>query len=75
MFVEVKDSKFVRDTSSMALINKDNSARDEYLTKVRMVKYQKEEINKMKTEISSIKDDVFEIKDILRQLLGKGTNG
>lgn len=75
MFVDVKDSKFVRDTNSMALINKDNSARDEYLSKVRMMKLQKEEINRMKEEMSSIKEDVLEIKNILRQLLGKGSNG
>lgn len=74
MFVEVKDSKFVRDTKSMALINKDNSARDEYLSKVRMMNHQKEEINKMKVEISSIKEDIGEIKDILRQII-KGSNG
>lgn len=75
MLVDVKETKFVRDTTSMALINKDNSARDEYLAKVRMMNHQKEEINKIKAEVSSIKGDVLEIKDILRQLLGKGSNG
>lgn len=75
MLVDVKDSKFVRDTTSMALINRDNSARDEYLAKVRMMNHQKEEINKIKSEVSSIKEDVLEIKNILRQLLGKGSNG
>lgn len=75
MLVDVKETKFVRDTASMALINKDNSARDEYLAKVRMMNHQKEEINKIKAEVSSIKGDVLEIKDILRQLLGKGSNG
>lgn len=75
MLVDVKETKFVRDTSSMALINKDNSARDEYLSKVRMLKNQKEEINKVKDELSSIKDDIGEIKDILRQIIGKGSNG
>lgn len=75
MLVEVKETKFVRDTSSMALINKDNAARDEYYAKVRMLNHQKDEINKIKTELSSVKNDIGEIKDILRQLLGKGTNG
>lgn len=75
MFVEVKDSKFIRDTNSMALINKDMSARDEYYSKVRLLNYQKEEINKLKTDISSVKEDMCEIKEILKQLLGKGSNG
>jgi hypothetical protein len=75
MLVEVKESKFVRDTSSMVLINKDNSARDEYYQKVRLLKTQKEEINTIKDELHSLKNDMFEIKDLLSQLLGKGKNG
>ena len=75
MLLEVKESKFIRDTNSMALINKDNSARDDYYAKVKLLKTQKDEINIMKADISSLKEDIGEIKDILRQLIGKGTNG
>jgi len=75
MLVEVKDSKFVRDTKSMALINKDSAARDEYYSKSRMLKTQKEEINNIKSEISSMKSDVNDIKELLKQLIGKGSNG
>ena len=75
MLVDVKESKFVRDTTSMALINKDSGAREEYLSKVRMVKIQKEEINTIKAEISSMKTDITEIKNLLGQLISKGTNG
>lgn len=75
MFVEVKDSKFVRDTKSMALINKDNSARDEYLAKVRMLNLQKQEINSIRSELSEVKNDITEIKEMLSQLIGKGSNG
>lgn len=75
MLVEVKESKFVRDTKTMALLNKDNGARDEYYAKVRLLKNQKEEINKLRDEITSVKDDVSEIKKLLIQLLDKGTNG
>lgn len=59
----------------MALINKDNSARDEYYAKVKLLKTQKDEINIIKADISSLREDIGEIKDILRQLIGKGTNG
>lgn len=75
MLLEVKESKFIRDTNSMALINKDNSARDEYYAKVKLLKTQKDEINIIKADISSLREDIGEIKDILRQLIGKGTNG
>lgn len=75
MFVEVKDSKFVRDTKSMALINKDNSARDEYYSKVKMLTVQKEEINNIRAEVSTVRNDIEEIKKMLKQLIGKGENG
>lgn len=75
MLVEVKESKFVRDTKSMALINKDNSARDEYYAKVKMLTIQKEEINNIRAEVSTVKNDIEEIKKMLKQLIGKGENG
>lgn len=75
MLVDVKDSKFVRDTNSMALINKDSAARDDYYSRVRMLTNQKEEINNIKSEISSMKSDVNDIKELLKQLIGKGGNG
>ena len=75
MLVDVKESKFVRDTNSMALINRDSSAREEYLAKVRMAKIQKEEINTIKSEISSMKKDMSDIKELLSHLISKGTNG
>jgi len=75
MLVDVKDSKFVRDIKSMALINKDSAARDEYYSKVKMMNVQKEEINNIKSEISSVKSDVNDIKELLKQLIGKGSNG
>ena len=75
MFVDVKDSKFSRDTSSMALINKDYSAREDYYTKVRMLTNQKEEINSIKSEINTLRTDIQDIKNLLTQLIGKGGNG
>lgn len=75
MLVEVKESKFVRDTKSMALINKDNSARDEYYSKVKMLSVQKEEINNIRAEVSTVRNDIEEIKKMLTQLIGKGENG
>ena len=59
----------------MALINKDNNARDEYYAKVKMMKLQKDEINRLQTEMSSMKEDLTEIKQILKELIGKGSNG
>lgn len=75
MLVDVQDSKFARDTSSMALINNDYSAKEEYYSKVRMMNAQKNEINNIRSEINSLKTDMQDIKTLLTQLIGKGGNG
>jgi hypothetical protein len=72
MLVEITGTKLVRDTNSMALINMDTAARDEYYAKVKILTSQKEEINKVKTEINDIKSELTTIKDLLIQLLQKG---
>ena len=73
--VKVTGTQFVRDTNSMALINTDDLAKNEYYMKARMLKTQKEEINIVKSEIASIKEDMNEIKSLVMQLLEKGSNG
>ena len=72
MLVEIPGTKLVRDTNSMALINMDTAARDEYYAKVKILTNQKEEINKVKTEINDIKSELTTIKDLLIQLIQKG---
>jgi septal ring factor EnvC (AmiA/AmiB activator) len=69
MLVKVNDSNFVRDTNSMALLNTDSSAKEEYLMKSRLIKSQKEEISKINNEISSLKTDISDIKSMLVQIL------
>jgi hypothetical protein len=73
--VKVTGTSFVRDTNNMALMNTDDSARNEYYSKVRMLKVQEDEINTVKTEIASIKDDMCEIKQLMLKLLDKGSHG
>jgi hypothetical protein len=73
--VKVTGTEFVRDTNTMALINMDNTARNEYYAKVRMLKTQKQEINTVKEEIAGIKNDMVEIKQLMLKLLEKGSNG
>ena len=64
----------IRDTNSMALINTDVKEKNDYLSKVRMLKTQKDEINNVKSEMENIKCDVTEIKQLLMKLL-ESTNG
>jgi hypothetical protein len=73
MLVKVNGTKMVRDTKSMALINTDNTEKNEYYSKVRLLQNQKSEINNVKAEMASIRGDVAEVKQLLMKLL-EGTN-
>jgi hypothetical protein len=70
--VKVTNTNFVRDIESRALMPTDNTEKNEYYAKLRLVKMQKDEINKVKSEIDCIKSDMCEIKSLLQQLLIKG---
>jgi hypothetical protein len=58
----------------MALINTDTNEKNEYYNKLRLIKNQKDEINKVKLEISEVRDDLKELKSMVAQLLSKGLN-
>lgn len=73
--VQIPGTKYYRDTETMALINKDTNALEEYNMKRRMILSQKQEINNVKSEIESIKEDMYDIKQLLIKLLDKDTNG
>ena len=75
MQVQVTGTTFYRDTSSMALVNRDSAGLEEYKAKRKFAESQKQEINSIKKEMESIKGDISEIKELVRQLLIKGTNG
>jgi hypothetical protein len=75
MLVKVTGTNFVRDTTTMALINTNTQEKNDYQSKVRMLKTQKEEINIVKSEIDGIRNEMSEIKQMLTQLLSKGLNG
>jgi hypothetical protein len=75
MFVKVNGTNFVRDTDTMALINKDVNGLQEYNMKRRMAQVQREEINNVKSEVAEIREDMSEIKALLLKLIGKDTNG
>ena len=69
--VKVNNTNFVRDTESMAIINVDNTARNEYYEKVRLAKSQKEQINKMNADISDLRNDIGQIKQLIQLLVNK----
>jgi len=70
--VRVTGTNFVRDINSRAIMPNDSNEKNEYYAKLKLVKNQKEEINKVKSEIDCIKADMNDVKALLQQLLIKG---
>jgi hypothetical protein len=66
--VKIPGTTFLRDTTTMALINTDQSGLEEYKLKSKLLNNQKAEINNIKSEINEIRNDVGMIKDLLLQL-------
>jgi len=69
--VKINNTSFVRDTQSMAIMNVDTTAKNEYYEKVRTLAKQKEQINRMNGDISELRGELGEIKQLLQQLVGK----
>lgn len=75
MIVQISDTSFVRDTTSMALINQDKNGLENYMKKRQLLASQKEEINTLKSDVQGLKKDMSEIKQLLLQLMDKNLNG
>jgi archaellum component FlaC len=73
--VKVEGTNFVRELKSMGLSNLDTFSKNDYYSKVRMMKSQKDEINNIRKDVNSLRTDMQDIKSLLEQLLNKGTNG
>lgn len=69
--IPIPGTTMVRDTNSMALINRDLSGLQEYQNKRNFLASQRQEINRMKTDIADVKNDIKEIKLLMLQLIGK----
>jgi gluconate kinase len=67
--VKIEGANFVRDIRTMQLSSTDYTERNEYYLKVRLLKTQKQEINKLNDELSTIKSDMSEIKQLLAELI------
>jgi hypothetical protein len=73
--IPIPGTSMVRDTNSMALINRDSNGLQEYQNKRNFLAAQRQEINNMKLDIADVKNDLKEIKQLMLQLIGKNSNG
>jgi len=71
MLIPIPGTTLMRDTDTMALINKDTTGQQEYYNRRNKLAAEKEQINKIKTEVQSLKDDVNDIKQLLNKILEK----
>jgi len=68
--VETDDQRFLRDTSSLGLINNDRAAYAQY----KMQRQRGTKVETLSAEVSSLKQDMIEIKTMLMTLT-EGING
>ena len=73
--IPIPGTTMLRDTNSMALINRDSNGLQEYQNKRNFLAAQKTEINTIKLELADVKNDIQEIKQLMLQLIGKNSNG
>lgn len=72
MLIPITGTSLVRDTESMALINRDVSGLEDYRAKRKYAESQREQINNVNMEINNIKNDISDIKKLMIKLLEKG---
>lgn len=73
--IQIPGTTLYRDTTSMALVNRDSSGLQEYQNKRNFLASQRQEINNMKNDMIEVKKDISEIKQLMLQLIGKNSNG
>jgi hypothetical protein len=75
-FQKIKDSSSLfRDSSTNAVINRDESAYASYISTHDKLKRQQEEFEELKSDVKSLNSDISEIKTLLTTLIGRKDNG
>lgn len=61
----------VRDSSSKAIVNKNISEYETYITVSKKREMEKNRMNNIESDLSSLKGEIDEIKDLLKQIISK----
>ena len=69
--VQTEDSRFLRDTSSLGLINNDRAAYAQY----KMQRQRGNQVETLSAEVSSLKQDMIEIKTMLVSMMKGNIDG
>ena len=69
-YVKVKDNDhLIRNTNSNCIVNTNTSEYEEYLTRRKLKKSEKNKVDNLERDISTLKNELGEIKDLLRSLV------
>ena len=69
-YVKVKDhDHLMRNTQSNCIVNTNKAEYDEYLTRRKLKKSEKNKVDNLERDISTLRNEITEIKDLLRSLV------
>ncbi len=69
-YVKVKDhDHLIRNTKSNCIINTNKAEYEEYLTRRKLKKNEKNKVENIERDISTLRNEITEIKDLLRSLV------
>ena len=69
-YVKVKDhDHLIRNTKSNCIINTNKAEYDEYITRRKLKKIEKNKVENIERDISTLRNEITEIKDLLRSLV------
>ena len=69
-YVKVKDNEhLIRRTQSNCIVNTNKAEYEEYLTRRKLKKSEKNKVDNLERDISTLRNEITEIKDMLRRLV------
>jgi len=69
-YIKVKDNDhLIRNTKSNCIVNTNKSEYEEYLTRRKLKKNEKNKVDNLERDLSTLKNEITEIKDMLRSLI------
>ena len=69
-YVKVKDhDHLIRNTKSICIVNTNKAEYEEYVTRRKLKKSEKNKVENIERDISTLRNEITEIKDLLRSLV------
>ena len=69
-YVKVKDhDHLMRNTQSNCIVNTNKAEYEDYLTRRKLKKSEKNKVDNLERDISTLRNEITEIKDMLRSLV------